>query len=167
MVYQEQIMQTAQIMADYSLGEADVLRRAMGKKKKEEMDKQSSLFVERAGLKGIDEAKAKDIFEVMAKFAAYGFNRSHAAAYSVLAFQTAYLKAHYPAEYMAAVLTANKSNVSDLRVYLNECQKMKLTVLGPDINESEMEFTVNARADSFWTFCIKRDWRRTGKRHFN
>ncbi|HRG67373.1 MAG: DNA polymerase III subunit alpha [Saprospiraceae bacterium] len=145
MVYQEQIMQTAQIMADYSLGEADVLRRAMGKKKKEEMDKQSDLFVERAGLKGIDEAKAKDIFEVMAKFAAYGFNRSHAAAYSVLAFQTAYLKAHYPAEYMAAVLTANKSNVSDLRIYLNECQKMKLTVLGPDINESEMEFTVNAK----------------------
>ncbi|MEI2696361.1 MAG: DNA polymerase III subunit alpha [Saprospiraceae bacterium] len=145
MVYQEQIMQTAQIMADYSLGEADVLRRAMGKKKKEEMDKQSSLFVERAGLKGIEESKAKDIFEVMAKFAAYGFNRSHAAAYSVLAFQTAYLKAHYPAEYMAAVLTANKSNVSDLRVYLNECQKMKLTVLGPDINESEMEFTVNAK----------------------
>ncbi len=145
MVYQEQIMQAAQIMADYSLGEADVLRRAMGKKKQDEMDKQSSLFVERASKKGIDKTKARDIFEVMAKFASYGFNRSHAAAYSILAFQTAYLKAHYPAEYMAAVLTANKSNVTDLRVYLNECQRMKLTVLGPDINESEMEFTVNAK----------------------
>jgi DNA polymerase-3 subunit alpha len=145
MVYQEQIMQAAQIMADYSLGEADVLRRAMGKKKKEEMDKQSSLFVERAGKKGIEEKKAKDIFDVMAKFAAYGFNRSHAAAYSILAFQTAYLKAHYPAEFMAAVLTANKNNVTDLSIYLNECQQMKLTVLGPDINESELEFTVNTK----------------------
>lgn len=145
MVYQEQIMQTAQIMADYSLGEADVLRRAMGKKKKEEMDKQSNLFVERAGKKGIEEKKAKEIFDVMAKFAAYGFNRSHAVAYSVLAFQTAYLKAHYPAEFMAAVLTANKNNVSDLSTYLNECQQMKVKVLGPDINESELEFTVNAK----------------------
>jgi DNA polymerase-3 subunit alpha len=145
MVYQEQIMQTAQIMADYSLGEADVLRRAMGKKKKSEMDKQSSLFVERAGKKGIEEKKAQEIFDVMAKFAMYGFNRSHAVAYSVLAFQTAYLKANYPAEFMAAVLTANKSNVTDLSTYLNECQQMKLTVLGPDINESELEFTVNSK----------------------
>ncbi len=143
MVYQEQIMQAAQIMADYSLGEADVLRRAMGKKKKEEMDKQSSLFIERAGKKGITEEKAKDIFEVMSKFAAYGFNRSHAAAYSVLAFQTAYLKAHYPAEFMAAVLTANKNNLSDLSIYLKECQQLKITVLGPDVNESELDFTVN------------------------
>ncbi len=143
MVYQEQIMQSAQIMADYSLGEADVLRRAMGKKKKEEMDKQSILFVERAAKKGISEEKAKDIFEVMAKFAAYGFNRSHAAAYSVLAFQTAYLKAHYPAEFMAAVLTANKNNLSDLSIYLKECQQLKITVLGPDVNESELDFTVN------------------------
>jgi DNA polymerase III subunit alpha len=145
MVYQEQIMQTAQIMADYSLGEADVLRRAMGKKKQEVMDKQSVLFVERAAKKGIEEKKAIEIFEVMAKFASYGFNRSHAAAYSILAFQTAYLKAHYPAEFMAAVLSANKNNVSDLSIYLNECNQMKLTVLGPDINESEMEFTVNSR----------------------
>lgn len=145
MVYQEQIMQAAQIMADYSLGEADVLRRAMGKKKKEEMEKQSSMFIERAGKKGIEEKKAKDIFDVMSKFAAYGFNRSHAAAYSILAFQTAYLKAHYPAEFMAAVLTANKNNVTDLSTYLNECQQLKLTVLGPDINESEIDFTVNSK----------------------
>ncbi|HEX5625816.1 MAG TPA: DNA polymerase III subunit alpha [Saprospiraceae bacterium] len=145
MVYQEQIMQAAQIMADYSLGEADVLRRAMGKKKKEEMDKQSSLFVERAGKKGIEDKKAREIFEVMAKFALYGFNRSHAAAYSVLAFQTAYLKTHYPAEFMASVLSANKNTVSDLSTYLKECQQMKLTVLGPDINESAIDFIVNEK----------------------
>lgn len=143
MVYQEQIMQTAQIMADYSLGEADVLRRAMGKKQKEEMEKQSKLFVERCQTKGVDAKQAQEIFDIMAKFASYGFNRSHAAAYSVLAFQTAYLKTHYPAEFMAAVLTANKNNVSDLSSYLKEAQRMKLTVLGPDINESEIDFTVN------------------------
>ena len=143
MVYQEQIMQSAQIMADYSLGEADVLRRAMGKKQKEEMEKQSKLFVERCKKKGVDEKQAQEIFDIMAKFASYGFNRSHAAAYSVLAFQTAYLKTHYPAEFMAAVLTANKNNVSDLSSYLKEAQRMKLTVLGPDINESEIDFTVN------------------------
>lgn len=143
MVYQEQIMQTAQIMADYSLGEADVLRRAMGKKQKEEMDKQSKLFVERCEKKGVDAKNAQEIFDVMAKFASYGFNRSHAAAYSVLAYQTAYLKSHYPAEFMAAVLTANKNNVTDLSSYLKEAQRMKLVVLGPDINESEIDFTVN------------------------
>ncbi len=145
MVYQEQIMQAAQIMADYSLGEADILRRAMGKKKKEEMDKQESLFVERASKKGIQPAKAKEIFDIMAKFASYGFNRSHAVAYSVLAFQTGYLKAHFPAEFMAAVLTHNKDNVSDLRGMLQECKQMRIRVLGPDINESELDFKVNER----------------------
>ena len=143
MVYQEQIMQSAQIMADYSLGEADILRRAMGKKKKEEMEKQSAIFVERAMKKGISQEKAQEIFDVMAKFAMYGFNRSHAAAYSVLAFQTGYLKTHYPAEFMAAVLTANKDNLDSLRTYLNEAKSMKLKVLGPDINESQIHFTVN------------------------
>lgn len=147
MVYQEQIMQAAQIMADYSLGEADILRRAMGKKKKEEMDKQKSIFVERTTAKGIEEAKAVEIFDTMAKFASYGFNRSHAAAYSILAFQTAYLKAHYPAEYMAAVLTSKKNKMDDLGHYLHECNRMKIKVLGPDINESEIDFTVNARGE--------------------
>lgn len=147
MVYQEQIMQAAQTMADYSLGEADILRRAMGKKKKSEMDKQKSIFVERALQKGISEEKAIEIFDVMAKFAAYGFNRSHAAAYSVLAFQTGYLKAHYPAEFMAAVLTHNKDNLEDLRHYLHEAKRMKLSVLGPDINESELNFTVNTKGE--------------------
>lgn len=146
MVYQEQIMQAAQIMADYSLGEADVLRRAMGKKKQEEMDKQSILFIERAAKKGVDPDKAKETFEIMAKFASYGFNRSHAAAYSVLAFQTAYLKAHYPSEFMAAVLSSNKNNITSLSTYLKECHNMKVTVLGPDINESEIDFIVNNKS---------------------
>ncbi|HMS30261.1 MAG TPA: DNA polymerase III subunit alpha [Saprospiraceae bacterium] len=143
MVYQEQIMQAAQIMADYSLGEADILRRAMGKKKKDEMDKQSAIFVERAMKKSISQEKAQEIFDVMSKFAAYGFNRSHAAAYSILAFQTGYLKCHYPAEFMAAVLTANKNDIGDLRKYLLETKLMKVEVLGPDINESDMDFTIS------------------------
>ncbi len=145
MVYQEQIMQAAQIMADYSLGEADILRRIMGKKKKEEMDEQKKLFVARTMSKGLTEEKAQEIFDIMAKFARYGFNRSHAAAYSVLAFQTGWFKTHYPAEFMAAVLTANKNKIEDLRQYLNECNYMKLKVLGPDINESELDFTVNSK----------------------
>ncbi|NOT36996.1 MAG: DNA polymerase III subunit alpha [Saprospiraceae bacterium] len=147
MVYQEQIMQAAQIMADYSLGEADILRRIMGKKKKDEMAEQKKIFVARAISKGVPEEKAQEIFDVMAKFASYGFNRSHAAAYSVLAFQTGWLKTHYPAEFMAAVLTANKNSIESLRHYLNECTYMKVKVLGPDINESELDFTVNEKGE--------------------
>lgn len=147
MVYQEQIMQAAQIMADYSLGEADILRRAMGKKKKSEMDKQKSIFSERAVAKGLEVEKAEEIFDVMAKFASYGFNRSHAAAYSILAFQTGYLKAHYPAEFMAAVLTHSKDDMDSLRLYLHEAKRMKIKVLGPDVNESELFFTVNDKGE--------------------
>ncbi|MDQ3140755.1 MAG: DNA polymerase III subunit alpha [Bacteroidota bacterium] len=147
MVYQEQIMQAAQIMADYSLGEADLLRRAMSKKKKDEMETFSASFIERAKVKGIDELKAKEIFDTMAKFSSYGFNRSHAAAYSILAFQTGYLKSNYPAEFIAAVLTSNKNNTDSLSQYLNEAKMMKLKVLGPDINESEQEFTVNEKGE--------------------
>lgn len=144
MVYQEQIMQSAQIMADYSLGSADILRRAMGKKKKSEMDKQRTIFIEGAMNKGVDEEQAGKIFSLMEKFAEYGFNRSHAAAYSVVAFQTAYLKAHYPAEFMASVLTHNKQDISKLNFFLRECKRMGITVLGPDVNESFLNFTVNA-----------------------
>ena len=143
MVYQEQIMQTAQIMADYSLGQADLLRRAMGKKKKEEMEKQSATFVEGAVKKGVPEEQAREIFQIMEKFASYGFNRSHAAAYSLVAFQTAYLKAHYPAEFMASVLTHNKDNTESLNFMLQECKLQGIEVLGPDVNESQMNFTVN------------------------
>ncbi|MEL6988147.1 MAG: DNA polymerase III subunit alpha, partial [Bacteroidota bacterium] len=145
MVYQEQIMQCAQIMADYSLGKADMLRRAMGKKKQKEMDKHNKIFVEGAVAKGVPKEKAEEIFEIMAKFASYGFNRSHAAAYSVLAFQTAYLKAHYPAEFIASVLTHNKNDITKLNFFLREAKRMQIEVLGPDINESKLNFTVNQK----------------------
>lgn len=143
MVYQEQIMEAARIMADFSLGKADSLRRAMGKKKLEEMQKNRAEFIEGAASKGVPEEKAIEIFSIMEKFAAYGFNRSHAAAYSVVAFQTAYLKTHFPAEYMASVLTHNKNNLDSVYFFLRECKRMGIQVLGPDINESYSDFTVN------------------------
>ena len=144
MVYQEQIMQTAQIMAGYSLGQADILRRAMGKKKFDEMERQREIFVKGAkDLHNIEEEKAKEVFAVMEKFAAYGFNRSHSAAYSVVAYQTAYLKANYPAEYMASVLTHNQNNIEKITFFMDECKRQNIPVLGPDINESSMNFDVN------------------------
>jgi DNA polymerase III alpha subunit/intein/homing endonuclease len=146
MVYQEQIMQTAQIMAGYSLGQADLLRRAMGKKNKAEMEKQRTIFTKGSMEKGgVDAEKAGEIFDTMEKFASYGFNRSHAAAYSVVAYQTAYLKAHYTAEFMASVLTHNKGNTEDLNFFLQKCKEAGLSVLGPDVNESELNFTVNKK----------------------
>jgi len=147
MVYQEQIMQTAQIMGGYSLGRADVLRRAMGKKKADVMKSEREQFVKGAVIKGINEDKAIEIFGVMEKFAEYGFNRSHSAAYSLVAYQTAYLKAHYPAEYMAAVLTHNLSDIKKITFYTDECNHRKIPVLGPCINESEMNFTVNKKGE--------------------
>jgi DNA polymerase III subunit alpha len=147
MVYQEQIMQAAQIMAGFSLGSADILRRAMGKKKKEEMDRQKTFFIEGAVKKGIDKDKASNIFDVMARFAEYGFNRSHSAAYSVLAYRTAYLKANYPAEYMAAVLTNNFSDIKKITQMMEECQRQKIPVLGPDVNESLFNFVVNKKGE--------------------
>lgn len=144
MVYQEQIIQTAQRMAGYTLGAADLLRRAMGKKKASEMAKQREVFVQGAKDKhGIDRAKALEVFSVMEKFAQYGFNRSHSAAYSLLAYQTAYLKAHYPADYMAAVLTHNQGDIDKISFFMKECQQLHLQVLGPDINESDVNFAVN------------------------
>jgi len=143
MVYQEQIMRTAQIMADYSLGKADLLRRAMGKKKIKAMEEHRKIFVDGAVAKGVDAEQAESIFEVMAKFASYGFNRSHAAAYSVLAFQTAFLKVHHPAEFMASVLTHNKNDIGKLHFFLRECRRLGLDVLQPDVNESWLNFTVN------------------------
>ncbi len=145
MVYQEQIMQAAQIMADYSLGKADMLRRAMGKKKVKEMQKHRKIFTEGAVAKGVNEEKALEIFDIMAKFASYGFNRSHAAAYSILAYQTAWLKTHFPAEFMASVLTHNKNDLTKLNLFLRECKRMGIEVLSPDINESDINFTVNQR----------------------
>lgn len=145
MVYQEQIIQTAQILAGYSLGAADILRRAMGKKKADEMERQKEIFVQGAADKhGIARAKALEVFAVMEKFAQYGFNRSHSAAYSVLAYQTAYLKAHYPAEYMASVLTHNQGDIDKITFFMEVCKRQGIQVLGPDINESQATFDVNA-----------------------
>ncbi len=144
MVYQEQIIQTAQLMAGYTLGAADLLRRAMGKKKADEMAKQREVFVKGAQERhGIARGKALAVFEVMEKFAQYGFNRSHSAAYSVLAYQTAYLKAHYPEEYMASVLTHNQGDIDKITFFMGECKRQGIQVLGPDVNESAATFDVN------------------------
>lgn len=142
MVYQEQIMQTAQIMAGFSLGKADILRRAMGKKKIEVMQAQKVEFVKGALEKKIEKEKAEEIFGIMERFAEYGFNRSHSAAYSVIAYQTAYLKAHYPAEYMAAVLTHNLNDIKKITLFIEESKRQNIDVLGPDVNESAFNFTV-------------------------
>ena len=145
MVYQEQIMQTAQIMAGYSLGAADLLRKAMGKKKIDVMEKEKAKFLQGASDKGVDKENAEAVFAVMEKFASYGFNRSHAAAYTVVAYQTAYLKAHYPAEYMAAVLTRNLNDIKKVTFYMDECKRAGIPVLGPDVNESQFKFVVNEK----------------------
>ncbi|CAN5198781.1 DNA polymerase III subunit alpha [soil metagenome] len=148
MVYQEQIMQTAQIIAGYSLGGADLLRRAMGKKDKEKMAKERIKFVDGAQkLHEIPKEKAELIFDIMEKFAEYGFNRSHSAAYSVVAYQTGYLKAHFPAEYMAAVLTQNMGKIEKITFFMDECKKQNIKVLGPDLNESAQFFDVNKKGE--------------------
>ena len=147
MVYQEQIMQAAQIMAGFSLANADILRRAMGKKKMDEMERQKVFFMEGASKKGIGSDTAERIFDVMARFAEYGFNRSHSAAYSVVAYRTAYLKANYPAEYMAAVLTHNFSDIKKITFFMEECQRQGIPVLGPDVNESTFNFVVNTQGE--------------------
>ncbi len=142
-VYQEQVMQIAQVLASYTLGGADMLRRAMGKKKPEEMAKQRSVFMEGARNNNIDENQAGYIFDLMEKFAEYGFNKSHSAAYALVAFQTAWLKAHYPAAFMAAVLSADMDNTDKVVTLLDDCRQLHLTVLPPDINRSEFQFTVD------------------------
>ncbi len=142
-LYQEQVMQIAREMAGYTLGGADMLRRAMGKKKPEEMAKQRAAFTEGAVAGGIDGAIASYIFDLMEKFAGYGFNKSHSAAYALVAYQTAWLKAHYPAEFMAAVLSSDMDNTDKVVVLIEECRQMKLTLCPPNINLSEHKFTVN------------------------
>jgi len=140
MVYQEQVMQIAQVVGGYSLGGADLLRRAMGKKKKEEMDAQRAVFVEGAREKGTPERQAADLFDLMEKFASYGFNKSHAAAYALVAYQTAYLKAHYPAAFLAATMSADMNNTDNIRVFHDDCVSNNVEVLPPDINASEYKF---------------------------
>jgi len=141
-VYQEQVMQIAQVLAGYSLGGADMLRRAMGKKKPEEMAKQRELFLEGAKNRDIDEKTAGPIFDLMEKFAEYGFNKSHSAAYALVAYQTAWLKAHYPAAFMAAVLSADMDNTDKVVGLIDDCRDLGLNVLPPDVNNSKIQFTV-------------------------
>ncbi|HXC08959.1 MAG TPA: DNA polymerase III subunit alpha, partial [Steroidobacteraceae bacterium] len=142
-LYQEQVMQIAQILAGYTLGGADLLRRAMGKKKAEEMAKQRSVFVSGAVARGVREAQATHIFDLMEKFAGYGFNKSHSAAYAVLSYQTAWLKAHYPAAFMAAVLSSDMDKTDKVVTLIDECAGVGLTVLPPDVNESVYAFHVS------------------------
>jgi DNA polymerase III subunit alpha len=141
-IYQEQVMRAARVLAGYSLGEADLLRRAMGKKKPEEMAKMKAGFVERAVKNGIAEVKATEIFDLIEKFAGYGFNKSHATAYAYVSFQTAFLKAHYPAQFYAALLTTEMSDTDRLAKYIGDAKEHDINVLGPDINESDRLFNV-------------------------
>ncbi len=143
-VYQEQVMQIAQVLSGYSLGEADLLRRAMGKKKKEEMDKQKARFVEGAVKNEIDEKLADDIFELLAYFAGYGFNKSHSAAYGMISYQTAWLKAHHRAEYMAALMSIERNNTDKVLLYISDCKRAGVEVLPPDVNASQASFDVPA-----------------------
>ncbi|HWL61787.1 MAG TPA: DNA polymerase III subunit alpha [Steroidobacteraceae bacterium] len=141
-LYQEQVMQIAQVLSGYTLGGADLLRRAMGKKKPEEMAKQRSVFVEGAVANGVDADRAGWIFDLIEKFAGYGFNKSHSAAYAVLTYQTAWLKTHYPAAFMAAVMSADIADTDKVVTLVDECARMKLRLLPPDINASSWDFTV-------------------------
>src|ERR1700746_2395399 len=139
-VYQEQVMQIANRLAGYSLGEADLWRRAMGKKKPEEMAQQRERFVQGATERGLPQKKIEKIFDLMEQFAGYGFNKSHSAAYALLAFHTAYLKAHYPIEFLAALLTSETGNTAKVVKYINECREMGIRILPPDVNHSEWSF---------------------------
>jgi DNA polymerase-3 subunit alpha len=143
-LYQEQVMQIAQVLAGYSLGGADLLRRAMGKKKPVEMAKQRAVFLQGAMQRGVDEKVATGIFDLMEKFAGYGFNKSHSAAYALISYQTAWLKAHYPAAFMAAVLSADMDNTDKIVLLIAECRDMKLKVIPPDINTSGHYFTAQS-----------------------
>ncbi|MFZ5585702.1 MAG: DNA polymerase III subunit alpha [Thermodesulfobacteriota bacterium] len=154
-VYQEQVMEIARVLAGYSLGEGDILRRAMGKKDPKEMASQRERFAQGAKAGGIDPNKATVIFDLMEKFAGYGFNKSHSAAYALIAYQTAYLKAHYPHEFMAALLTSEVNNTDAVMRHIGECRERDLKVLPPDINQSEREFTVKGEAIRFGLAAIK------------
>jgi DNA polymerase III subunit alpha len=146
-VYQEQVMQSAQVLANYSLGTADLLRRAMGKKKKEEMDKQKGGFISGCADNGISPEQASDIFDTIEKFAGYGFNKSHSAAYALLTFQTAYLKCFYPIEFMAALLTTEVNSTENVVKYIQEARSKGIEVQPPDVNVSDRSFSVDYVVD--------------------
>jgi DNA polymerase III subunit alpha len=148
MIYQEQVMQIAQVLAGYTLGSADLLRRAMGKKIQSEMDAQRAQFVAGATERGVERARAELIFDQMAKFAGYGFNKSHAAAYALVAYQTAYLKANYPVEFLAASMTLDLGNTDKLNHFRQELDRLGIALLPPDINRSAVAFSVEPEAKS-------------------
>lgn len=141
-IYQEQVMQIAQLLAGYSLGEADLLRRAMGKKIREEMEAQRSIFVDKAVERGVDKSQAASIFDLIAKFAEYGFNKSHAAAYALIAYQTAYLKANYPVEFIAASMTYDMHNTDKIGIFTEDALRLGVKIYPPDVNTSEVLFSV-------------------------
>ncbi|HDK17281.1 MAG TPA: DNA polymerase III subunit alpha, partial [Nitrospirae bacterium] len=191
-LYQEQVMKIANMLASFSMAQADILRMAMGKKKLVEMEKLKDDFVQGAKANKISGKKALKLFDTMAQFAQYGFNKSHSAAYALIAYRTAYLKAHYPVEFMAAALSAEMDNTTKLVSYINECKDMGIEILPPDINESQREFNVignsirfgleavkgvgsaaieaiietrgNDTFTSFFDFCSKADSRRVNKK---
>jgi DNA polymerase-3 subunit alpha len=154
-LYQEQVMEIASKIAGYTLAQADVLRDAMGKKKEKEMHSQRERFIEGAKAKGFSENKATHLFSLCSKFAGYGFNKSHSASYSVISYQTAYLKAHYPVEFMASLLTSITGDSDKVSAYIAESQKMKIKVMPPDINESLKDFTVVGEGIRFGMIVIK------------
>ena len=154
-VYQEQIMQIFQTLADYSLGQADNVRRMMGKKQLDKMAEQKGLFVQNTASHGMSQKDAEKLFEQIEQFAAYCFNRSHSAAYAFVAYQTAYLKAHYPVEYMSALLSSVSNDQEKTQLYIGECQKMGIKVLAPDVNESNAKFTPDGDNIRFGLASIK------------
>lgn len=154
-VYQEQVMKISNILAGYTLGDADILRRAMGKKNAEEMETQRGKFMAGAKANNVPLDKAEYIFDLMAKFAGYGFNKSHSAAYALVTYQTAYLKAHYPAQFLAALLSCDMDNTDKVVKYINECRQIHIEVLPPDINESYNDFTVIDNRIRFGLAAVK------------
>ena len=142
MIYQEQVQQAARVLAGYTLGSADILRRAMGKKIQKEMDEQRQIFTAGATQHGLSKKLASDVFDQIAAFAGYGFNKSHAAAYALVSYQTAYLKANYPVEFLAASMALDVGNTDKLAVFRQECQQKNIMVLPPDINHSASGFAV-------------------------
>jgi DNA polymerase-3 subunit alpha len=155
MVYQEQVMQSASVLAGFSLGQADILRRAMGKKKASEMATQRKVFAAGCAERGVPEAQATEIFDTIEKFAGYGFNKSHSAAYGLISYQTAWLKTHYPVEFMAALLTSDGDNTDKVVRLIAETRAMGLTVLPPSVNESAQDFTTRGNAIRFGLGAIK------------
>jgi DNA polymerase-3 subunit alpha len=162
-LYQEQVMQIANRLASFSLGEADILRRAMGKKKKEEMAAQRAKFLDGCAKNKIPEKKAERIFNLMEEFAGYGFNKSHSCAYALLAYQTAYMKTHYPVEFMAALLTSETGNAEKAVKYINEARGMSISILPPDVNESDLYFTPVGESIRFGLAAIKNVGENTAK----